>query len=448
MSRRALVLAVLVLAAGGWLLLRELPILESERERALAELRLFEDVPAVVDTVRIQQHKREILVVRDGEQWFLRSPINEEIPAPNMISLIERLANTELWRRVAAGLGADEWDVYGLGEDSPGRVRIELIGQGKRSMVDVGLLTPGSRAVWVRRGGSDRLEVSLEDLYNVANMSHHGLRDPRLFKIVHGDLTRMSFAADGRSWSGVRGEEGLWFLESADGARLKRWILEDVAFSVAGQRVDGYLRDFLEPDDWAAYGLDQPWGTVEWEGTEGRSGALWLGNELGGGVVFGRRAGLETVFQIAPGLDNSFQANIDALIDRNPIGGNFLNSSKIRVVDGEGFTDIIRETPGARVETENGPLGGGDYVQVAARNLQLGLEEFQPLAEMIVPSGNDPASLLDRVEASMTVHWPDRTAELQIGRMAQSVWIAYDGALYQTTADMLLRVREVLKLRD
>ena len=31
--------------------------------------------------------------------------------------------------------------------------------------------------------------------------------------------------------------------------------------------------------------------------------------------------------------------------------------------------------------------------------------------------------------------------------MAGETWIAYDGALYQTTADMLLRVREVLKLR-
>ena len=87
-------------------------------------------------------------------------------------------------------------------------------------------------------------------------------------------------------------------------------------------------------------------------------------------------------------------------------------------------------------------------MQVTARNLQLGVEEFQPLAEMMVPSGRDPADQLDVVEASMTVHWPDHAVELQIGRMGGDVSIVYGGALYQTTADMLLRVREVLRLRD
>ena len=47
--------------------------------------------------------------------------------------------------------------------------------------VDVGLLTTGSRTVWVRRVGSDDLEVCFEDLYDVANMTHQGLRNPRLF---------------------------------------------------------------------------------------------------------------------------------------------------------------------------------------------------------------------------------------------------------------------------
>ena len=161
----------------------------------------------------------------------------------------------------------------------------------------------------MRRVGSNDLEVCFEELFDVANMTHHGIRNPRLFEIAHGDLTRMSFASESNAWVAERGDEGLWFLGSADGPRLKRWILEDIAFAVASQRVDGYLRDFLSDSDWAAYGLDQPWGTVEWEGTEGRSGALWLGNELGGGVVFGRRKGLDTVFQIAPGLDPSFEAN-------------------------------------------------------------------------------------------------------------------------------------------
>ncbi len=49
MSRRVLILAALVLAVGGWLIFRELPFLESERDRAIAELRVFENVPVMVD---------------------------------------------------------------------------------------------------------------------------------------------------------------------------------------------------------------------------------------------------------------------------------------------------------------------------------------------------------------------------------------------------------------
>lgn len=447
MSRRVIVLAVLVLIVGGVLVFRELPILETERERALNDLLIFRNAPAVVDTLRVRRQDQEILLVREDEQWFLRSPIEEEVPPLQVLDLIERLKQTERWRRIGRDLEEDEWDVYGLGEESPGRARIELIGQDGRVAVDVGELTTGSHTVWMRRVGSNDLEVCFEELFDVANMTHHGIRNPRLFEIAHGDLTRMSFESESNAWVAERGDEGLWFLGSADGPRLKRWILEDIAFAVASQRVDGYLRDFLSDSDWAAYGLDQPWGTVEWEGTEGRSGALWLGNELGGGVVFGRRKGLDTVFQIAPGLDPSFEANSRDWIDRNPIGGNFLNAKKIRVDVEGGFIDIIRETPGARVETEAGPLEGGDYVQVTARNLQLGVEEFQPQAEMIVAAGQDPIAQFEVVEATMSIHWPDRVVDLAIGRMAGETWIAYDGALYQTTTDMLLRAREVLKLR-
>jgi hypothetical protein len=449
MSRRVLVLAVLVLVIGGWLVFRELPILESERERMARELRVFENVPAVVDSIRIRRYESEILVARDGERWFLVSPIEEEIPPLNATDLIDRLVTTERWRRIGRNLGGGDWDVYGLGSDSPGRVRIELIGSnGTVSSVDVGLLSPGGQNVWVRRAGSQDLEVTFKDLYDVANMTHHGLRDPRLFEIVNADLTRMTFRAEGREWRAVRGEDALWFLDSEDGPRLRRWVLDDVAFAVAGLRVDGYLRDFLEDDDWAAYGLDQPWGEVEWEGTSGRSGTVWLGNELGGGVVFGRRTGLESVFHIAPGLDRWLEVDPTTLVDRNPIGGNFLQSVKVRVEVEGGFVDVIRETPGARVETELGPLEGGDYVQVTARNLQLGLEEFQPLAEMFVPAGQNPVSLLDPFEGRMSVHWPDRVADLVIGRMAGAVWIAHGDALYQVETDMLLRVREVMKLRS
>jgi hypothetical protein len=448
MSRRVIVLAVLVLVVGGFLVFRELPILESERERALADLFVFGSVPAVVDTVRVSRDDREIVLARDGAQWFLRSPIDEEVPALGVIDLVERLTLTERWRRVAEGLSDEEWEVYGLGPDSPGRVRIELIGENRTAAVDVGLLTSTSRTVWVRRAGSDELEVCFEDLHDVANMTHQGLRNPRVFRVAHDEVTRMGFSTADNSWESLRGEDGLWFLGSADGPRLKRWILEDVAFAVAGLRVDSFLRDFLAESDWAAYGLDQPWATVSWEGTEGRSGTLWLGNELGGGVVFGRRSGLDTVFQIAPGLDPSLEGGGSEWIDTNPIGGNFLHSTKIRVDADEGFVDIIRETPGARVATEQGPIPHSDYVQVTGRNLQLGLEEFQPQAEMFVPAGQDAFAQLEAVEATMSIHWPDRVVDLAIGRMAGRVWIAYDGALYQTETDMLLRVREVLKLRD
>ena len=110
MSRRVVVLALLVLIVGGVLLFRELPILETERERALADLLVFGDAPDVVDTVRIRQDDRDILVVREDEKWFLRSPIEEEVIDLQVLDLIERLKRTERWRRIGTGLTEDEWE--------------------------------------------------------------------------------------------------------------------------------------------------------------------------------------------------------------------------------------------------------------------------------------------------------------------------------------------------
>jgi hypothetical protein len=452
MSRRVLVLALLVLAIGGWLFFRELPILQSEVDRAVEELRVFVSVPAVVDTVRFRRPDREILLVRaDGAEagWWLRSPIVEKVPDIGVEELISRLASTERWRRVTKEVPDSDWSLYGLASDSPGRVRIEMIGSGGRSGLDVGLLAPGSRVVWVRRPGSQELDTCVEDLHRLANMTHQGLRDPRLFEINSSALRRIAVSGDNGHWSMARDEEGLWYLESLDGSRLKRWIIEDFAFAVAGQRVDGYLRDDLVDADWAAYGLDQPWATVVWEAADGRSGTLWLGNELGGGLSFGRRAGLETVFQIAHGLEPMIFADTATLVDRNPVGGNFLHALRIRVSDGDGFVEIIRETPGVRIVTEQGDLEPGEYSQVAGRNLQLGLEEFQPEAEMIVPAGQPSSDSLDSIEATMSIHWPQREVRLQIGQSAGRVWITEEGkpTLWQVSPDLLLRVREVLALR-
>lgn len=452
MSRRVIALAVLVAAVAGWLFLRELPELRNAEEQAAQERLIFQEFPDVVDTLRLRRGDREILIARaTGEEsgWWLRSPIVEKIPDFTAQDIIQRLAATERWRRVARAVEGADWGLYGLAEESPGRVRIEIIGPGRRVAIDVGLLTPSATTVWVRRPGSDELELCLEDLYDLANATHQGFRDPRLFSVAREDLASLSFESDQGTWSAYRDETGLWYLGSATGPRLRRWILEDFAFAVVGLRVDGYLRDGLAESDWAAYGLDAPWGTVRWTATDGRAGTLWLGNEVSRGLSFGRRSGLDTVFQIASGLDALFAVDPQTLLDRNPVVGNFLLSPRMRVSGGEGFVEIVRETPGVRLATEAGPLPPAEYGQVAGRNLQLGIEEFQPLSEMIVPSGKDAGGLLESAEARLTVYWPEREVQLTIGRMAGRVWVAIEGeqTLYEAPVDLLLRVREVLSLR-
>lgn len=449
MSRRVVVLGLLVLAVGGWLLLRELPQIRGEKERAARQARIFGELPDVVDTVRIRQDTREILLVRDGEAWWLRSPIVEEVPPLNVQNLVARLADTERWRRVDTAVADDQWPLYGLGPESPGRARIEIIGPGRRAAVDVGELTAGSHTAWVRRVGSDELWLALEDLYDIANMGYQGLRDPRLFDVDHTALERMHFVLGSRDWTTVRDDQGLWYLGTVAGPRLQRWVVEEFAFTVAGMRVDGYVRDGLGEDDWSAYGLDRPWGSVDWEAGDGRTGSVWFGNELGGGLVFGRRSGLDTVFRIAPEITAALEVDPLTLVDRNPIGGNFLRAEKIRVEAGDGWVDIVRRTPAVDLVTDRGPVEASDYSQVAGRNLQLGLEELQPLAEMLVPAAQDPVALLDSVAGRLAIVWPDREVQVTLGRRGDQAWMAIDGesTLWQVDRGMLLRLREVQGLR-
>lgn len=449
MSRRVVVLGVLVLIVGGWVAFRELPRLRNEDEAAARARLVFGEVPDVVDTVRIRQTSSETLLVREGDSWWMRSPVQEEVPAAGVRDLIARLATTEIWRRLALSVPEDEWQLYGLADDSPGRVRIELSGPEGSAGVDVGELTEGSRTAWVRRVGSDELWLCLEDIYNLANMGHQGLRDPRLFDVDHSELVRMHFTLGSRDWTAVRDDRGLWHLGQAGGERLRRWVVAEYAFTVAGLRADGYMRDDLSAGDWSAYGLDRPWGSVEWAAADGQTGSVWFGNELGDGLVFGRRSGLETVFRIAPEITPALEIDPRTLVDRNPIDGNFLRSVKIRVHLEDGYLDVVRQTPGVELVSDAGPLEPDEYSQVAGRNLQLGLEELQPMAEMIVPSGGDPTGMLDPVEGRLTVVWPDREVEIVIGRMLDGVWMAIAGedTLWQIDPGLLLRLREVQQLR-
>ena len=80
MSRRVVVLALLVLIVGGYLVFRELPILQTERERALADLLVVDGDPLedIGDALKI------VAVVRNGRFFSVSGLIDRANSAKNV----------------------------------------------------------------------------------------------------------------------------------------------------------------------------------------------------------------------------------------------------------------------------------------------------------------------------------------------------------------------------
>ena len=461
MSRRVLLLVLVAAGLAAWLFLYDLPGEEAQQQRAVDETALIDFDPARVDTLRVVRDNAPWTLAKrvDGAaqrtEWWLVAPIEERADLRTAENALALLLASRSQRRLADEVTEDVWGRYGLSEGHPSRIDLLVVLEGgERVLLNVGSLDPTGEFVFVRPGGTDRLEVVYSELADFALSSHHGFRQRRIFEIDPTQIARLEIEGTRGSWAVQRdADTGLWFAEiEGERRRLQRWEIDDLTHFVAEATVLGYQRDGLSGAQWAGYGLDQPWASLVWTSFDGRQSQLELGNQTADRTYFGRRAGLDTVFEILPGFERYFEQDPRELIDDNPIPRNVRRATVIRIEDVDG-TWVRQERSATNekdwiVTTAAGEVKPTEYVFVSARNVALGLEQLTSDSTMMLAEGR-LASGVGRRGPAVRFSWPEGPdLELVLWWIEQqsAPWLQIDGepTLHRVQRGLFLRLRAML----
>lgn len=445
---RLLVLGAVVVGLAVWIFGIDLPRERRAIEEQTEAARLLPIDPAAVDTLRVAHPEHPFTIVRRDDGWWITTPIVERAETRTMDSVLDRLTSARSERTMGLDGDDDVWANYGLAEGHPGRADIVLASaSGARAALAVGNPVVTGDYVYVRRGDG-ALEVADQLVFDLANSTHHGFRRVDLFGIHEGDVVRIELDGPGGRWAARRDTtSGLWHPDVPDAAvRYKRWVMDDLALAIGEQRVQAFLRDGLDAEGWAAYGLDDPWGAVTVTTVDGRTQSLWLGNEREREQYFARRDGLDTVFLVRPQFAGALDAGTIGLEDFNPIPRNLRNARAFRAEDARGrWAEIRPDGMDWVLIGPDGEVESTDYRQTAADNLARGLEEVQPERSLFLPSGGDPGALLSERVGRVSIRFDDETIDVHFGwRDGETeAWFYVEGdtSLYEIERSWVLRLR-------
>ncbi len=453
LNRWTVLLAVAVAALAVWIfgidIPRERRAFEERQEAAL----LVPMDPAAVDTLRVERADGGWTVVRRDDGWWLTDPIVERAEDRVVESVLERITTETRQRELNPELDEASWSSYGLAEGQPARADLILASdEGESQRLAVGIEVVTGEFCYVRREGSDALELADINVLELVRSAHHGFRLRSLFEVDDEAIVRLEGRGPAGRWVAVRDTTtGLWWSgPPGTPPRLRRWEMDDIALVVSTQTIAAYLRDGLSEREWSGYGLDRPWAELSVTDRSGRTTTVWFGNEANDQQYFARRQGLDTVLAVSPSFVGVLDHGLQGWEDRNPIPRNVKRAISFRVDDGSGrWAEIRRGEREWTLLTEDGEVATSTYRENAARNVARGLEEMQPGSTVFVAGDRHPAVMLSEKTASVDIRWPDGgTITLQFGWRPDEdgAWFYMeDGrALVEVDRGMLLRLRALV----
>jgi len=452
MSRRLLLLAIPVGILAAFVFLWELPRDRASREREAEAAVLFPIADAVVDTVRLARPEGDILFARPDGTWRLRAPKDEPVEPSTVENLLRRLADARRERVVMALAVDQDLDPYGLGGPADGTVRVDVVDSlGTRHSLWVGKRTPSRQNTYVRRVGSDEVELAGPELSQIAGLTHHGFRRRALFATADSLVVEWTVERGGDRWTARRDDAGLWWWDRDPPVRLQRHRLAGFVYDLARATVRQYVRDDVPDREWPAYGLGQPRAILSWADATGAAGRVAFGNEDDEGLMFARRNGEDTLLRIPIQLVEHALVDPEDLVDTNPIPRNFrrLQSFTLRWEDGSTLgalkqgADWITLLPAdSRVDDED--------LTVPLRNVLYGLERFSTQGEMLLAASSATEDVLDRIPVRGELNWEDGTLGFLIGWRGngEDHWFHLEGEprLHRISRDLFLRLQGYLQV--
>ncbi len=448
MNRRLLILLGAVGVLAAFLFFWDLPR-EREREehRTQAEILLPFAVERV-DTLTVARADGGFTLARSPGGWVIAKPLGETADPDAVERFLGSLTELTSVRELVADPDSQDVVSFGL-PPSPRGVTLSVIeSDGRRLGLEVGDLSPGQSASYVRREGTSAVELASDTAHGSAAMSYQTFRLYKMFAVEQeSSIVELSVTTTDQSWSAALGDRRRWFL--ADGRPLKHIMVRNLLHDLIHSRVRRYERDFVDDETWSAYGLHEPVADVGLTLADGRQHRIRVGNEVDEELVFARRDEERTVLQFPNQIRDVVETPLVELIDRNPVLYNFDAMESFTLVWEDGTR--LTTTRDDRDYVFDPPVTDPQLYEamfLPARNVAFGIERVQAKAVMLVAAGNDARASLDTVPIRCIMTWPDEELEIAIGWRAgdQDHWLHVQGEqkLHQIDRDLFLRMRSLL----
>lgn len=284
MRRIALALAALVVLGGLWL------ALQREQPRGWEDVGYTFPTLAQPERIEIDRGDERIVLVRDGDAWTLREPLDapaDRMAVEQIARLFETTAVIDFTRDPA------EAARYGLDDAStPPRLRL-VSGEGASLALTVGQSVDQARTqrtlTWVRPEGAPGLYRVGLDVRGAIDQPLETLRDRQLVRLASTEVEAVDLR-QGEETVHLRRREGVWrFVDpvvsagntdladdhdvhpNPDDGRVRTLVN-----ALASLRVTGFADDTTH----AEAGLDPPAAEVTLTTTRGESVTLRLGRPV------------------------------------------------------------------------------------------------------------------------------------------------------------------------
>jgi hypothetical protein len=278
------------LAALWWVDHAKVPTREQQQEivnRLLPELidAPLDEIQRVVVERRDPKTGGPIEVERRaGGLWQLRQPI-DAAAEPNLVETLVRNFK-DLRKSTDAGTIVGDPALYGL--DRPAAT-VALYGRAGKKLASIDIGTTAQERIYVRPGGAKGIEVVDARLLGLITQPVKAWRDRALFRVPSFRVESLAIHESSPPRDAeVRRDERRWLMTvpiaaPADGDKAEGLVAELAALRVADGD-EGFVQDGAGPQDFARFGLDRPWMTLQVTPFQGRGTPqiVRIGKEVAG----------------------------------------------------------------------------------------------------------------------------------------------------------------------
>jgi hypothetical protein len=273
------------------------------RQAELPKIEVGEEDSKKIDKITVTQpagdagKPKNVTLVKQGETWRLKEPIDAEANQTNVTSLLGNLKTLKVVEQI--GTNPEQYAKYEVSDD---KALHAAFFQGDKPVVDLHFGQSGSRGQMTRIGGKDGVfAVKGYSSYLYARDTKDW-RDRTVFKFEDNKVNAVQitnehgsfdFAKAGEKWTGKfkKGKAGA-------AAAIKNFDeskVGDLLRAYKGLNADAFDEDGKQPSE---VGLEQPAATLTITLDDGAKRVLKLGSTAEGSSRWAKKEGSEELFSV------------------------------------------------------------------------------------------------------------------------------------------------------